>query len=222
MMKPGRNEHEGEMPLQPIAHRRDEYAVVLGRSPSKTELQIPNDKQNKIIPEAQLLSLYDDYLDFVWRSLRRLGVFAADLDDATQDVFVVVHRRLSEFEERSSLKSWIFAIALRVAKAYLRKRATSRARTADSEVELVCSEGNPEDEHANRQMIEVVLSIVHQLEEDRRAVFVLAELEHMPVAEISEALGVPINTVYSRLRLAREDFQAAFKRYRAKDEWRYR
>ena len=170
----------------------------------------------------QLATVYDDYADFVWRSLRRLGVSPSDLEDAAQDVFVVVHRRLGEFQARSSLKSWIFAIALHVAKAYRRRCAQSLARTDDSEVELVGSFLTPEEAHSKQQAAQLVLTILEHLNDDRRAVFVLVELERMPVAEIATALSIPPNTVYSRLRMAREDFRNALQRLHAKDEWRYR
>lgn len=173
--------------------------------------------------DARVVELYDQYFDFVWRSLRRLGVSSTDLDDASQDVFVVVHRRLETFEERASIKSWVFAIAMRVAKDYRRRTARQRQRqTDDSDLQLVCSRGTPEEAHLKQQAAAQVLVLLDGLDDEKRAVFVMAELERMPAPDIAMALGVPLNTVYSRLRLARAVFEEGAKRLQAKDEWRYR
>ena len=172
--------------------------------------------------DARVVALYDQYFDFVWRSLRRLGVAAGDLDDAAQDVFIVVHRRLPTFEERSAIKSWIFAIALRIAKDYRRRAIRQRQRNAENEDALVCLRGSPEEAHARVQAAERVLVLLDGLDDDKRAVFVLSELERMPAPEIAIALGIPMNTVYSRLRLARVAFEDGLKRFQAKDDWRSR
>ena len=189
---------------------------------------LPADDTTELRPvsasiDARVVELYDRYFDFVWRSLRRLGVCATDLDDATQDVYVVVHRRLESFEARSTVKSWLFAIAMRVAKDYRQRAARQRSRHADdSELHLLCSQGTPEESKVKLQAAEQVLVLLGQLDDDKRAVFVLAELEQMPAPEIATALGLPVNTVYSRLRLARATFEDGVKRLQAKDEWRYR
>lgn len=172
--------------------------------------------------DAQVVELYDRYFDFVWRSLCRLGVPPADLEDAAQDVFVVVHRRLATYEERASIKSWLFGIALRVAKVYRQRGARRRAQMAADESVLVCTRGSPEELRAKMQAAEQVQLLLDELDDDKRAVFVLAELEHMPASEIAQALGIPANTVYSRLRLARAAFNDGLKRLKAKDDWRYR
>jgi len=84
------------------------------------------------VSETSFAQIYEEYFAFVWRSLRALGVSRSALDDATQDVFVVVHRRLSDFEGRSSLKTWLFGIACRVAANHRR----SRERTSHEGVEV--------------------------------------------------------------------------------------
>jgi RNA polymerase sigma-70 factor (ECF subfamily) len=148
----------------------------------------------------------------VWRSLRRLGVPDRLLDDAAQDVFIVVHRRLAEFEGRSSLKSWLFGIARRVAHDH-RRRVSRKERTEELPEMLPDPHaGTPAADAERAQAMRVLHEILATLDDDKREVFVLAELEQMTVPEISEAIGANVNTVYSRLRAARAGFEAAVQR----------
>jgi RNA polymerase sigma-70 factor (ECF subfamily) len=127
-----------------------------------------------------------------------------------------------DFEHRSTIKCWLFGIALRVAKIYRHKATRQRARQSEDEVVLVCTQASPEQAQVHMQAAEQVQSVLEQLDDEKRAVFILAELEQLPAAEMAQALGLPINTVYSRLRLARAAFEAGLRRLKAKDEWRYR
>jgi RNA polymerase sigma-70 factor, ECF subfamily len=172
--------------------------------------------------DPDIVALYDRHFDFVWRSLRRLGVSPNDLEDAAQDVFIVVHQRLDGFEHRATVKSWIFAIALRVAMAYRRRERRQRSRIGGDETALVCSRGTPEQLQAAMQTAEQIQTVLDGMDDDKRAVFVLAELERMPGQEIAAALGIPRNTVYSRVRLARAAFEDGFRRVKSKDAWRCR
>jgi RNA polymerase sigma-70 factor (ECF subfamily) len=168
-------------------------------------------------PAQELEAIYDEYFDFVWRSLRRLGVGRSSLDDALQDVFLVVHRRLAQFEQRSSLKTWLFGICLRVASDYLRKR---RHRTLGSEPppDLAdASSPDPLEQAARGEAVAFLDAQLAELDPDKRAVFILAELEDMSCPEIAEAVGANVNTVMSRLKAARTQFEAALKRHRARD-----
>jgi RNA polymerase sigma-70 factor (ECF subfamily) len=152
--------------------------------------------------------VYNDYFDFVWRSLRRLGVPEASVDDALQDVFVVVHRRLGEFGGRSSLKTWLFGIALRVTSDH-RRRVRRKGGHEPLDEAVADPAPGPQEKMANAERLSMLDRALDALDDDRRAVFVLAELEQMSAPEIAEALGVKLNTVYSRLRLARQDFALA-------------
>jgi RNA polymerase sigma-70 factor (ECF subfamily) len=156
--------------------------------------------------------LYEEHFAFVWRSLRRLGVATDQLDDAVQDVFLVVHRRLAEFEGRSSHRTWLFGIAVRTAGTLRRRNARKPTEPLGEDVPDQRAEGVTEATHAAR----LVQRLLDELDDERRAVFVLAELEQMTAPEISEALSVNLNTVYSRLRLARRDFEAALKRHQSR------
>jgi RNA polymerase sigma-70 factor (ECF subfamily) len=181
-----------------------------------------SERLDPMAAEPDVVQIYEQHFDFAWRSLRRLGVAATDLEDAAQDVFEIVHRRINDFEHRSTLKTWIFGIALRVAKVYRHKAARQRQRVRVEEVLLVSSHANPEQAKAHVQAAEQVQRLLDELDDDKRAVFILSELEQVPAAEIATALGIPPNTVYSRLRLARAAFEAGLRRLQAKDEWRYR
>lgn len=169
----------------------------------------------------ELGEIYEAHFDFVWRSLRRLGVPDAQLEDAVHDVFLVAHRRLSEFEGRSSLKTWLFAIALRVAqnmrRSLARQPATERDGEIASEAELA-----PDVQADRSRAVALGVRLLNELDADKRAVFILAELEQLPASEIAQALGIPLFTVYSRLRAARRTFDAALERERARGAWRSR
>jgi RNA polymerase sigma-70 factor (ECF subfamily) len=161
---------------------------------------------------------YEEYFDFVWLSLRRLGVAPAQLDDAAQDVFVVVHRRLQEFEFRSELKTWLFAIALRMARSYRRK--PQAAVTVEGLEQLAGAGPSPHDALAQVEALRAMDGILASMDEERRVLFIMVELEQIAVPEAAAVLGLKLNTAYSRLRLARDDFNAQVKRLQARDQWR--
>ena len=167
--------------------------------------------------------IYEDYFDFVWCSARRLGVPDAGLDDAVQEVFVIVHRRLSEFEGRSSVKTWLFGIVRNVsreARRSIRRKSPHDARPgalADPDLLTAAAEEQP-DRVAERSAENRVLhELLEKLDDEKREVFVLAELEQFTVPQIAEAVGCNVNTAYSRLRLARQTFAEAAARYRARE-----
>jgi RNA polymerase sigma-70 factor, ECF subfamily len=169
------------------------------------------------VGELSVSAVYDAHFDFAWRVLRRLGVTRQQLEDAVQDVFVVVQRRLADFEGRSSLKTWLFGIALRVSKDYRRRSRKSGVQIALDD-ELVGTAHDPEDAALEVEAAAVVQTILDQLDEARRDVFVMIELEELTPLEAATLLGLSVNAVHSRLRLARRDAERAFKRYRARSE----
>jgi RNA polymerase sigma-70 factor, ECF subfamily len=151
-------------------------------------------------------TVYAAHFAFVWRVLRTLGVAEAALDDAAQDVFVVVHRRLSEFEGRAAMTTWLFAIARRVACSYRRK--DGRTETLDDEP------AGAADTFAALSRAEAaatVMAILDTMDEDKRIVFALVELEQLSVPEVARMLELNLNTAYSRLRLARHAFELAVR-----------
>lgn len=154
--------------------------------------------------------LYEEHFSFVWRNLRRLGVLEANLGDAAQDVFLVIHRRLPEFEPRGALRSWVYSIVLRVARQH--RRLARRKPTRELPPENEWSDPNqvgPEQDAAERQGLAQLIGMLEQLDDDKREAFVLAELEGLSAPEISAILGVNVNTVYARIRAARKRLEAA-------------
>jgi RNA polymerase sigma-70 factor, ECF subfamily len=172
--------------------------------------------------ETSFEAVYELYVDFVWRSARRLGVSPAASDDVVQQVFLVVHRRLPEFEGRSSLKTWLFSILLRVVHEY-RRTARRKGRGLFGErtdPECVADTGlaaNPGQAFERVEAARIIDELLESLHGDKRVVFVMAELEQMSAAEIAQATGLAPKAVYSRLRAARIDFERAAARFRRRE-----
>lgn len=186
-----------------------ETSLIDGSRPPTTDADRPN---------ARLGEVYRAHADYVWRVLRYLGLPDDDLDDAVQETFLVVHRRLDEFDGRAALRSWLYAIALRVAATQRRSRRRGVARNVAAGA-LMHGEStvDPELELGRAQAADVVDALLDELDPPKRAVFVLAEIEGVRVPEISQILGVNPHTVHSRLRLAREGFGAALRRLQARE-----
>lgn len=165
--------------------------------------------------------VYDEHFRFVWRSLRRLGVRESDVPDAVQDVFLVVHRRLAEFEGRSKVSTWLFGICFRVA-GDRRKLAHVRRRSDGDEPLLDCADERVDvaAEAERRQGLAMLEAILDEMPLEQRAVFTLFELEGMSGEDIAETLEIPLGTAYSRLRIARDAFRRAVTRLNAKDQFR--
>jgi len=163
--------------------------------------------------------IYEQHADFVFRNLRRLGVPADDLADAIQEVFLTVHRTLSQFEGRSSVPTWLFTICRSVARDR-RQRAHRRYEVADAARLDIEPATAPDLAFALEQRRKLILldQLLGTLDEDQRLVFVLFELENLTGSEIAQALGIPTGTVFSRLRLARVAFRAALGRHRAAED----
>ena len=172
--------------------------------------------------------VYEGYFDFLWRSVRRLGVADAHVDDVVQEVLLTVHRRLPSFEGRSSLKTWLFGIALGIVRNHRRVARRQAAHTApdDDGAEHAAderpSEPGPHASVVKAEAVRILYEILDELADDKRSVFILAELEGVSGPEIAALLAVNVNTVYARLRAARSEFEASVARRKAQDGWRYR
>src|SRR5690606_30008683 len=144
-----------------------------------------------------------------------LGVSDVDVDDAVQDVFVVVYRRLDTFEGRSSVRTWLYGIARRVAWKY-RTRAQRNVARVTRLTELQ-DDADLEAATDRRRAFEVLCTFLEQLDDDRRQAFVLSEFASLRAPEIARALDVNLNTVYARLRTARTELDRTVHRLRARD-----
>jgi RNA polymerase sigma-70 factor (ECF subfamily) len=158
--------------------------------------------------------VYARHADFVWASLARLGVLRDDLPDQLQEVFLVVHRRIDSFDGSSAVTTWLFGICLRVAQGWRRHRRRHPEDAVGELPEQRTELDSPEEDAARRQARRTLAAVLDRLEPDRRAVFVMFELEGMSCAAIAELLGVPTGTVYSRLHTARGECQRQLERVR--------
>lgn len=158
-----------------------------------------------------LAQIFREYAPFVWRGLRRLGVPECDVEDVCQEVFVVVHRKLGDFEGRSSLRTWIYGICARTASDYRRSGRVRREVVTDAPPDAP-QEGGQHDAVAMRQARATLDRILDELDDDKRSVFVLFEIEELTMAEVAEALGCPLQTAYSRLHAARKVVEAGVAR----------
>lgn len=171
-------------------------------------------------PQLDLVEVHERHADFVWRTLQRLGVPQSDLDDALQEVFVVVHKKLGQYDGTSTLTTWLFGICLRVASASRRKAHRHRERLDPDWAEVAgeSDEGLPEAELLAREARARLALVLDELEPQRRAVLVMFEVERLSCSEIAGQLGIPLGTVYSRLNAARADFLKAATRSRLRAE----
>jgi RNA polymerase sigma-70 factor, ECF subfamily len=155
--------------------------------------------------------VYDEHFAFVWRTLRLLGVAEGALEDAAQDVFAVVSHKLPSFAGRSSLRTWIFAIVQRTASNHRRSHRRKQKPLVPLSDAFVSHEPTPQ---AHAEALDAARAIERHcetLDAERRALLVLALIEEVPAAEIARALGVPTNTIYSRVRLLRAGLERALE-----------
>jgi len=169
-----------------------------------------------VADRLDVASIHDDHAEFVWVSLQRLGVPTRDAEDLLQEVFIVVHQRLHSFDHSSRITTWLFGICLRVVSAY-RRRAHRRREQSVAQVpeERTLDEASPEQAAVNRQAQERLRAALDLMDLDKRAIFVMFEIDGLSCDDIAEMLSVPIGTVYSRLHSARSDFDRALLRMRA-------
>lgn len=165
--------------------------------------------------EARFAALYEQNFEFVWRSVRMMGLAPDAADDAAQDVFLVAHRRLAEFEGRASPRTWLFAIALRVVSDHRRSRRRKLRlleRIMGMGQEHTKTSGDAAERLDRRDQI---MAALDTLPDEQRAVIVLADVEEMSAPEIASALDVKLNTVYSRLRSARKSMAERLQQLQA-------
>jgi len=169
-----------------------------------------------VAPLLDVRAVFEAHAAFVWRALRRLGVRPPYVEDVAQEVFLVVHKKLAEFDDRSGMRAWLYGIAVRKASEHRRRAWVRRERSVDEPPEVVSP---PEQlaEVERRQAVAILEGILERLDPKKREVFVLFELEQLSLAEVALAVGCPLQTAYSRLQAARAGVQAAVARVGGKE-----
>ncbi|WP_394829870.1 RNA polymerase sigma factor [Pendulispora albinea] len=156
-------------------------------------------------------NVFETYESYVTRVLRRLGVSSSDCNDVCQDVFVVVHRKLRDFDGRAPMRSWIYGICARTASTYRRS-----ARVRFEEVREECPELNIAASQDKRievlQTLDCIEATLRRLDNSKREVFVLHDLEGLPMSEVAHSIGCPLQTAYSRLHAVRKTMKDAILR----------
>jgi len=176
----------------------------------------PADNADSASPLAAFQAVFAAEFSYVCRALRRLGVREADLEDQAQEVFVQVHGKLASYDAARPIRPWLFAFAYRTAGNYLRsawyrrERASDLATMPDAVAPAHCE--TPESALSQRQLQEQVLAALAGVPLDRRSALIMHDIDGFSAPEISQALEVPVNTVYSRVRVGRDEFRAALKR----------
>jgi RNA polymerase sigma-70 factor (ECF subfamily) len=162
--------------------------------------------------------VYHEYFDFVWASARRLGIQPSSMDDLVQEVFLVVHSKLYTVEKKALLRSWIYSVVRRTASNHRRaKRKHGDAGTGPSgDGEALSREPTPHENAERSADLQLLMSLLNQMDLPKREIFALVDVEDFSVPEAAELLGIPLNTAYSRLRVARQNFEAALARHEAR------
>lgn len=160
-------------------------------------------------PDEACLEAFQRELDYVYRSLRRLGTTPSEVDDLAQEVFLALRGSWSEYDQTRPLRPYLFGIAFRVAAAHHRKR---KREVAFEVVEMPDTGPAPDDVLLAKQSRAVVLTALERIPLPRRAVVVMHDIDGVPVEEVAAALGIPRFTVYSRLRKARRELESAVRK----------
>jgi RNA polymerase sigma-70 factor (ECF subfamily) len=167
------------------------------------------------VPGLDFDEVFRAHFKYVWHTLRRLGVRSADLEDLTHDVFVIVHRKRDHYDCARPIKPWLFGIAANSASDYRRKASHRREQIRD-DADGVYDGASAHERLEAQEERDLVTQALASIDETRLAVFVMHEIDGIPMPDIATELGIPLNTGYSRLRLARTDFAAAVGRLRAR------
>jgi len=166
------------------------------------------------VARARFHALFTAELAWMWTTLRRLGVRPADLEDVTHDVFLSVYRKLDVYDPSRPVRPWLFAFAYRAASDY-RRLARHREEPTDDVPEREAVAARGDDMLEQKEESALVHAALARVDLDRRAVLVAHEIDGTPMKDVAVALGIPLNTAYSRLRIGREELTAAVRRLTA-------
>jgi RNA polymerase sigma-70 factor (ECF subfamily) len=169
---------------------------------------------------SRFAAVYRQYFDFVWSSVRRLGVSPASMDDVVQEVFIVIYARLHTVQHPETLRSWIYGVARRTVSGHHRARRVKDASAAALAVEPSAQllPRTPFDLAEQNEQVKLLFHLLEEVDEPKREVFLMVELDELTIPEVAEILEIPLNTAYSRLRAAREAFEEALARHSARSE----
>jgi RNA polymerase sigma-70 factor (ECF subfamily) len=161
-------------------------------------------------------SVFRAHAAYAWRLLRRLGVAERDAHDVCHDVFIIIHRRLAHIRAQSSVRSFVYSVCVRAASDYRRSARVRRERLSDDSV--VDAGATPRSEMPDkvvehRRLTAFLMAHLERMEDAKREVFVLYEMDELTMAEVAEIVGCPPQTAYSRLHAARKEIRAAFARW---------
>lgn len=160
--------------------------------------------------------MFREHGRYAFRLLRRLGVYEADVDDVLQEVFVVVHRKLPDFDPSRSGRAWLYGICIRLAASYRRTHRNRRELPVEQESEPIDHDAATPLEIVEARKARALLdNMLAELPDPKREVFVLHVIEDLPMHEVAEALGCPLHTAYTRFYAAKKLFEAAARRARA-------
>jgi RNA polymerase sigma-70 factor (ECF subfamily) len=181
------------------------------RGVGSTARDMPSEQATSAATSCELADIFREHCDFVWRVLRRFGLSEAEAEDGVQEVFVVVARKLGEYEERGALRAWLFVVARQVASHA--RRADQRRQRKNLLVEPPAPYPDPQQLVERRQAAALVDEFVAQLDEGQALVFLLSEIEGLSAPEIAAALTLELSTVYGRQRLSRKRFEVFVRRH---------
>jgi RNA polymerase sigma-70 factor (ECF subfamily) len=163
------------------------------------------------LPNLDFSEIFRAYAPFAWRLLRRLGVAEADANDVSQEVFVIIHRKLGQIVSSASVRSFVYSVCVRAASDYRRSARVRRERIV-AEVPEQSDVASQHTELEAQQARAILHAILSRMSDRKREAFILYELEELPMVEVAEVLDCPLPTAYSRLHAARAEVQAAFAR----------
>lgn len=206
-------EGESELPRQP-ANAGERPSVTAQNRMAQDRMVQGRMVQNEAV-QLSFDAVVAEHGPYIWRVLRRLGVRPSDIEDVWQETFIVVHRKLDVFEGRSQLRTWLSAIAVRVASDY-RNRAHRRREQATSEVPDDGAAASQHDDFVERERRALLDRLMGELKPEQREVIVLYEFAELPMQEVAEALGCPLQTAYSRLHAGRRALEQAARRESAR------
>jgi RNA polymerase sigma-70 factor (ECF subfamily) len=162
-------------------------------------------------------AVYARYFDFVWASARRLGVDSSAIDDVVQEILIAIHGNLHTLHRHDALKSWGYSVTRRTLSNHHRaERARGGKTTTVVDDQLESHQPTPYEVTQKNSELLLLANLLAELDEPKRELFVLVEIEEMTVPEVADALDIPVNTAYSRLRAARLAFEAAVARHDAR------